>query len=99
VTHDLASRLVIENHSRRLFRICSCNGTTIHTHRIISTHALTDVSRLTIDRDATSDDQLFHLAARADASIGKHFMKFRHQNITVQILIQALLNAVRFSQI
>jgi hypothetical protein len=60
MTDDLACWLVIENHAWRFFRIDACNGSTIHTHRIIFANTLTNVGRLTIDRNATSNDEFFH---------------------------------------
>jgi hypothetical protein len=63
MTHNLTGRLMIKNHARRLFGVGSGDGLAIDTHGIIGAHALTDMSRLAIDRDATSDDELFHLAS------------------------------------
>src|SRR3546814_1365015 len=46
---------------------------------IVGADALTDMGGLAIDRHASGNNQLFHLAARTDAGIGQHLMPFWHE--------------------
>jgi hypothetical protein len=99
VAHDFTSRLVIENHARWLFCIGSGDGFAIDTHCVIDANALTNMSRLAIDRYAAGDDQLLHFATRANSGICQHLVKLRHQHVTVQILVEPLLNSLGLTQI
>ena len=90
---------MIKNHTRWFFCVGSGDGFTIDTHSIIDANTLTDMSRLAIDGYASGDDEFFHFATRANSGICQHLVKFRHQHVTVQILVQTLFNPFRLTQI
>ncbi|CAB3659101.1 hypothetical protein LMG1866_00474 [Achromobacter ruhlandii] len=94
VTDNFAGRLVIQDHARRLLGVGAHDGLAIDAHLVVRRHALADMGRLAIDRHTAGHDQLFHLAARADARVGQHLVQLGHDRFAVQVLAQPLFHAV-----
>src|ERR1700754_3577220 len=77
VTDDLAGRLVIQQHARRLVLQLALDRLAVDADEVGRHDALADMRRFAIHRHAARDDQLFHLAARAHARFGQYLVQLR----------------------
>ncbi len=77
VADDFASRFVIQQHARRLVGQLALDRLAVDANLVGRHDALADVGRLAVHRHAAGDDQFFHVAARAHAGFGQHFVQLR----------------------
>ena len=69
----------------------------VDAHLVVIGDALPHVRGHAIDRNATGDNQFFHIAARADARIGQYFLQFdRTVQIHFAVLVFVLNRTERF---
>ena len=71
----LAHGIVIGDHARRRRIDAEADGLAVDLDHIAKLNALTDVSRLVVDRDAAFENQLLHLQARAHAGLGQYLVQ------------------------
>ena len=80
VTRDqLACGLVIEQHLRLLrgrSGPLACQRLAVDADHVLRPHPLADMGRQAIDRHPAGNDQIFHVAARADARIRQNLVQF-----------------------
>jgi hypothetical protein len=74
VTHNLASRLVIQDDAGRLQGVRPGYRSAIDTHLIISCDSLPDMGGLAVHRHTPRNNQFFHLASRTHTSISKNLV-------------------------
>ena len=77
VGDDLAGRLVIRQDPRRRRHDAHPHRLAVDLDPVAEGDALAGVRRLAVDRDPALDDQVFHVAARADAGLGQHLVQLR----------------------
>ncbi len=82
--HHLAGRLVVGQHASGRRRDSQAHRLAVHAHLIADGDALADMGCLAIDGDAAIDDQLFHVAARADAGLREHLVQLRRVRVRGQ---------------
>jgi uncharacterized membrane protein len=75
VRHDLADGLVVRDDARRRRRDAHLHRAAVDLDVIAKGDALTDVRRLTVDGDLALEDQLLHVATRADAGLRQHLVQ------------------------
>ena len=75
MTDDLASRLMVHQHARRLLADAALDQFTIDPHMVGRQDALANMGRLAIHRDPAGHDQVFHVAARTEARFGQHLVQ------------------------
>src|SRR5690606_37662382 len=49
----------------------------VHAHLVVRTDTLSDVRGLAVDRDATGEDELLHVASRAESGVGENLVQLR----------------------
>ena len=75
VGDDLAGRLVVGDDARRRRHDAHAHRLAVDLDPVAERDALSGVRRLAVDRDAAFDDQVFHVAARADAGLRQHLVQ------------------------
>ena len=85
MTNNFASGLVIHQHARRLLADTALDQLAVDAHLILRQDALADMGRFAIDRDASGDDQFFHIATRAQAGFGENLVQLRRIIIGSQV--------------
>ncbi|KGD51083.1 hypothetical protein DP43_5061 [Burkholderia pseudomallei] len=93
VAHDLARRLVIQQHARRLARQLALDRLAVDPHLIGRHDPLADVRRLAVHRHPAGNDELFHLAARAHAGFREHLVQLRRVVVRRQHALRLSLAA------
>src|SRR5690606_3502164 len=88
---DLAGRLVIDQHARRALADLALNQLAVDAHLIGWQNTLTDMRGFTIDRYATGNDQLFHVATRSQSGLSQHLVQFRRIVFCRQIAANTFL--------
>ena len=66
---------MIDQYARRTRADFALNEFAVDSDLIGREYALADMCRLTIDRNASCDDQLFHVTARAETGLGQHLVQ------------------------
>jgi len=72
---DFSGWLVIDKYARRPLADLALNQLAVDANLVGWQDTLTNVSRLTIDRNAPCDDQFLHVAARSQTSLRQHLVQ------------------------
>ena len=72
---DLTRRLVIKQDFRSRLLSTAVQRPTVDPHLIGRSDALTDISRLAVDRHPSGDDEFLHFAPRTDTGISQQFVQ------------------------
>ena len=74
-TDDFTGRFVVKHDFRKAFRHFALQEFPIDAYLIRRQDSLADMSRFTIDGNASGNDQFFHVATGTETGIGKHLVK------------------------